>query len=300
MESTNVESETNTGATSSTAPPGVRPFVVQSLSIEESPGRSAQILRTDRRDRLPDSFNSTQVALAHGLGIGMRLVGEVSRPRGSDFFDQYKDARSGLKELAALLHYYELQQSMKAVDDAGTNATLQGQLLVPVARSLQRYCESPACGDMINITLIIHAVDSEAALEPSARNPDVVRASVKWLIAPIRNIIIAIVNLTIATSTSTYSSLFSPSGADAEAIVDTIVDVLARQIVALLGGLCLVVPLIVMTFLTSVGARLAIVCYCVFNFSFFIGVATRASNQEVLGAAAAYAAVLVVFVGTSS
>ena len=59
-------------------------------------------------------------------------------------------------------------------------------------------------------------------------------------------------------------------------------------------------PLIMMTFLTSVGARLAIVYRCVLLFSFFIGIATKSLNQEVLGATAAYTAVLVVFVGTSS
>ena len=55
-----------------------------------------------------------------------------------------------------------------------------------------------------------------------------------------------------------------------------------------------------MTFLTSVAARLSTVCCCVIVFSFLIGLTTKASNQEVLGATAAYTAVLVVFVGTSN
>ena len=81
--------------------------------------------------------------------------------------------------------------------------------------------------------------------------------------------------------------------------MDSIIDVLARQIVAFLGGICLVIPLIMTTFLASVGARFVIVCCCVLLFSFFIGIATKASNED-LGTTAAYTAVLVVFVGTSS
>lgn len=78
------------------------------------------------------------------------------------------------------------------------------------------------------------------------------------------------------------------------------IDTLVRQLVALTGGLSLIIPLIMMTFLTSVAARLSILCCSVFSFSVFIGYATKASNHEVLGAGAAYTAVLVVFVGTST
>ena len=78
------------------------------------------------------------------------------------------------------------------------------------------------------------------------------------------------------------------------------IDKLVRQLVALVGGLSLVVPVIMMTFLTSIAARLSIVCCASLGFSIFIGIATKASNQEVLGASAAYTAVLVVFVGTST
>lgn len=77
-------------------------------------------------------------------------------------------------------------------------------------------------------------------------------------------------------------------------------DGVARVLVALVGGASLVVPLIMMTYLTSQTARLIIVSAFVFVFSILVGVATKGTNQEVLGATAAYAAVLVVFVGTSS
>ena len=60
------------------------------------------------------------------------------------------------------------------------------------------------------------------------------------------------------------------------------------------------VPLIMMTFLTTVKARLAIVCCFVFFFAMTVGLITNVSGQDALAATAAYTAVLVVFVGTSS
>ena len=85
----------------------------------------------------------------------------------------------------------------------------------------------------------------------------------------------------------------------AEALEGSI-DKMARIIIAYMGGTILVLPLIMMTLFTSVAARLSIACSCVAVFSVLIGFFTKASNQEVLGATAAYTAVLVVFVGASS
>lgn len=77
---------------------------------------------------------------------------------------------------------------------------------------------------------------------------------------------------------------------------NTIIDVFARQGTAFFGGLTLVVPLSMMTFLTTVKARLAIVCSFVFLFAICIGYLTNFSGQD----APAATAVLVVFVGTLS
>jgi hypothetical protein len=58
--------------------------------------------------------------------------------------------------------------------------------------------------------------------------------------------------------------------------------------------------MILMTFLKTRNEHLIITSVFTVVFSLGIALASRASNQEVLAATAAYAAVLVVFVGTSS
>lgn len=75
---------------------------------------------------------------------------------------------------------------------------------------------------------------------------------------------------------------------------------IARFIIGILGGASLIVPMILMTFLTTRNEHLIITSVFTFAFAFGISFASTATNQEVLGATAAYAAVLVVFVGTSS
>ena len=293
-----VSMDANPAATSSTIPLDVK-ILVEQIPVDLW-ARDAQILRTDSENKLPLHFNSTQVAIARALYIRTHSVEKVSRVEHSFFSDGGKRWGKGLKELTALLRYYELQRSLKAMDNGATDANLQDDLLVRVAESLQRYCEFLTYCDTIEATLTITAVDAEAACEPQARSSDLVRASVKLLIKPFTSFILAGKFLIDMWLHGEFRIVWSEQIDDDKATLDAVVDVLARQIVAFLGGLCLVIPLIMMTFLTSVGARLAIVCCCVLLFSFFIGIATKASNQEVLGATAAYTAVLVVFVGTSS
>jgi hypothetical protein len=79
-----------------------------------------------------------------------------------------------------------------------------------------------------------------------------------------------------------------------------VVDRLARIIVAITGGVFLLVPMIIMTFVNSTNYRLIIVSVAVIWFSVSLALATNATNQELLGATAAYSAVLVVYVGTAS
>ena len=83
-------------------------------------------------------------------------------------------------------------------------------------------------------------MNSEAVLQdiPSS---DIVRASLKRLTAPLAHLI--------NESLAIWSDLHANMPAD----IDSVIDVLARQIVAFLGGLCLAIPLIMMTFLTSLG-----------------------------------------------
>ncbi|KAL2053190.1 hypothetical protein ABVK25_006515 [Lepraria finkii] len=78
------------------------------------------------------------------------------------------------------------------------------------------------------------------------------------------------------------------------------VDKLARFIVAITGGLSLVVPMLIMRLRESLTKSLITVSVAVVLFAGLISLMFRASNVETLAATATYAAVLVVFVGTSS
>ena len=77
------------------------------------------------------------------------------------------------------------------------------------------------------------------------------------------------------------------------------IDMFARAVMAIAGGLILLVPVILMTFLTAHHARLIIACCFVVMFAALIGIFTKATNQEVLAATAVYTAVLVVFVAAA-
>ena len=82
--------------------------------------------------------------------------------------------------------------------------------------------------------------------------------------------------------------------------ISPFVDTLARFIVAITGGLALVVPMLVMRLGETLPKSLTTVSVAVVLFSALTSLMFKASNVETLGATAAYAAVLVVFVGTSS
>jgi hypothetical protein len=74
----------------------------------------------------------------------------------------------------------------------------------------------------------------------------------------------------------------------------------ARLIACFLGGASLLVPMILMTFKTQTNTRLIIVSCFVLIFGFMVSAFTEASNQEALGAVAAYTAIMVVYVGSAS
>lgn len=78
----------------------------------------------------------------------------------------------------------------------------------------------------------------------------------------------------------------------------TVVDNIARFIIGVLGGGALLGPMIIMTFHKSQTARLITVSVAVLIFGFLLSVSTKAANQEILGATAAYAAVMVVYIGS--
>ncbi|OCK77020.1 hypothetical protein K432DRAFT_428319 [Lepidopterella palustris CBS 459.81] len=78
-----------------------------------------------------------------------------------------------------------------------------------------------------------------------------------------------------------------------------LVDRLASFIMALLAGAALLGPMMLMTFKPSRTARLITVSVAVVIFGLTISIATKATNQEILAAAASYAAVLVVYIGSA-
>ena len=84
--------------------------------------------------------------------------------------------------------------------------------------------------------------------------------------------------------------------------ISPFVDTAARLMISLIGALFLLVPMVLMSLLPEPSqAKLSLVVTVVFVlfFAAAISLSTRASNQEVLAATAGYAAVLVVFVGSS-
>jgi hypothetical protein len=81
--------------------------------------------------------------------------------------------------------------------------------------------------------------------------------------------------------------------------VSPFVDAVARFIIALLGGATLLVPMIVMLFDESKVKSIVVVCVAVTVFAVGVSALLKASNSDTLTATAAYAAVLVVFVGSN-
>lgn len=76
-------------------------------------------------------------------------------------------------------------------------------------------------------------------------------------------------------------------------------DGLARFLIAVGGGCSLVLPMIIMTFNPSVTKSLITVSVAVVLFALVMSLTFQTDNKDTLTATATYAAVLVVFVGTS-
>lgn len=82
--------------------------------------------------------------------------------------------------------------------------------------------------------------------------------------------------------------------------VSEFVDRLARFVIAIAGGVFLIVPMVVMTLGPSETKSLITAAAAVMIFALILSFGIRVSNVETLVSTATYAAVLVVFVGTSS
>jgi len=78
------------------------------------------------------------------------------------------------------------------------------------------------------------------------------------------------------------------------------VDRLVRFIIALIGGLFLVIPMLIMSIEPSQNKSLITVSSAVLIFALAVSLVVKVSNIETLVSTATYAAVLVVFVGTTA
>ena len=79
-----------------------------------------------------------------------------------------------------------------------------------------------------------------------------------------------------------------------------IADKIARFLIALIVGLFLIVPLVILNYQNNPKAHLITVSLCIIIFLGIISLGSKASNQEIMVASAGYAAVLVVFVSSSN
>ncbi|TEY29168.1 hypothetical protein BOTCAL_0965g00040 [Botryotinia calthae] len=79
----------------------------------------------------------------------------------------------------------------------------------------------------------------------------------------------------------------------------TITDFVARFLIACIAGAFLIFPLFILSFQEDLNNRLLTISLCIIVFAFLLSLISQASNQTVLEASAAYAAVLSVFVSSN-
>lgn len=83
-------------------------------------------------------------------------------------------------------------------------------------------------------------------------------------------------------------------------LISSSTEKLARVAMAVIAGVFLLAPMIALTYIDVPKYRLITTCLFVLAFALMVSLASKASNQEVMASCAAYAAVLVVFVGQTS
>ena len=91
-----------------------------------------------------------------------------------------------------------------------------------------------------------------------------------------------------------------PGGARQATKMAKTVQGLVRVLTSITGGLFLLAPIIIMTFVKPTKYRLIIVSISVLLFAIAIALMSKAAPQELLAATAAYSAVLVVYIGSAS
>ena len=80
----------------------------------------------------------------------------------------------------------------------------------------------------------------------------------------------------------------------------SLADILTRFLIALIAGIFLVIPLVILSHQSTTEAHLVTISVFIVVFSLLISLLTRATNEETMVASAAYAAVLSVFFSNNS
>lgn len=81
---------------------------------------------------------------------------------------------------------------------------------------------------------------------------------------------------------------------------NSLADILTRFLIALIAGIYLVIPLVILSHQSTTEAHLVTISVFIVMFSLLISCLTRATNEETMVASAAYAAVLSVFFSNNS
>jgi hypothetical protein len=132
---------------------------------------------------------------------------------------------------------------------------------------------------------------------PSGRSRDPLRGTLtRWLRGLRQRRLDRLALSAEATGLHRHNSVFNFKPLSQNTVLLT--DMIARFLVAIAACVLLVVPLVILNYQGRRAAHLVTVSVCIVVFSLLVSLASKASNQETMAAAAAYAAVLVVFVGS--
>ena len=270
------------------------------------------ILRTQRSgiqgSALPPAWRPVQLALARVLSLPIKLGEKTCEPC-TELVDGLPDRYNpSLKKLLMVLYYHQIQELVGEMSCAGADTKKQKEILRKLAKPLHRYSKYISLST--SYVLVINSLPAEA-VEAAGAHP--------FESDPIRRSLYNLFDLPFITTGKTFLEGPSlPPGLSIwstnplivvlhyirrsirkrglEAFIHGAIDIFARQVIAFTGGLILIIPMIMMTFLTRPHARLIVVCCFVVGFAGLMGIFTRATNQEVLAATAVYTAVLAVFV----
>ncbi|KAL6876969.1 hypothetical protein J3F83DRAFT_727670 [Trichoderma novae-zelandiae] len=236
-------------------------YVVRSLNEEED----FHFLRLEFLQRL--NIVELQLKL-------VQIKKRIQRKHVSDA-ESLEELRVGLKHYATAIRDYQFLRNMKSVD----KTSIPHRKLL-----LQRFFDSELDFDDPFETHYAYCQDVNANIDP-------IRESLMKYVPD---------NLAFSRSRCLEKGENEfPEGKPPRS-VSPFVDRLARFIISFIGPVFLVAPMIIMTLDPSQTKSLVTVSVAVIIFSLLLSFGVRVSNVDTLVSTATYAAVLVVFVGTST